>query len=268
MNMKPCALVGLVLALSTANTLVGQGGQGRQRRGPPEAVIQRWGTYFANETLPSLQDLKKGDNRLAATELVRNAAQAGELSLLYLYDSRADQRRLAAFEQALFKQPKVVVGTRLFQCGRIDIAGDSHAIKIYGGSTPSLTLFNKKGALACFVPMKGFHIAPAKVVSAMRKTAKGYAKLTFDGWVRRYNKFLHEMTLMDFRKKAMAARRTRLEGREEKRKQLQLRGIIRDEEKLEKEEQKLMDSEDKLLELAKVPERDSGAQLVPPRRRR
>ncbi|MEE2886573.1 MAG: hypothetical protein VX951_03990 [Planctomycetota bacterium] len=265
MNINPCALVGLLLALSTADTLASQG---RERRGPPTAVVERWGTYFTTESLPSLQDLKKGDNRLAATELVRSAAQAGELSLIYLYDSRADQRRLDAFEQTLFKQPKVIVGTRLFKCGRIDIADDSHAIKTYGSSTPSLTLFDKKGKLAGFVSMKGFHITPAKVISAMRKTAKGYAKLTFDGWVRRYNKFLHEMNLMDFRKKAMAARRTRLEGREEKRKKLQLRGIIQDEEKLEKEEQKLMDSEGKLLELAKVPERDFSAQLVPPRRRR
>ena len=238
--------------------------RGRRREAPPE-VKERWGNYFTTVELP--ENEAKAKDRLLNCEHVKNATAAGHLSLLYLFDSTTEVRKRQAFQQAIFNHNKINPGLRLFKCGMIDLANDRLTRNKYGTKAPLFFVFDKKGKLVAQVSMKGFHAAPVPLVQHMRQAVRGYSKLTFDGWVKRYWKFIREISMFDSRKRTLESRARRLEDRPKQKKQLEK--IQRDQDALQKETEKHFAKEQRMLEMAKVPPRDPKAKLVgEPRRRR
>ncbi|MCB9869179.1 MAG: hypothetical protein H6837_04925 [Planctomycetes bacterium] len=256
-----CAVASIFTVLTTSLPA-----QGRGRRGPPEAVRQRWGNYFAPVKLAAADQGKPDRDRMADSEHVKGAAGKHHLSLLYVFDSSADKDKQQSFEQVVMNNGKINSGLRLFRCGSVDLAGDDAAKKEFGGRAPLFITFDESGKRAAEASFKGFHVTPVKLVQAMRKAASGYGKLGFDGFVKGYTKLLHDLTLIDTRRQALATKRTRLEKKPNAK---ALDGVVKDEAALRKQENELLDAERKMLSLAKVPERDPAAKLVgEPRRGR
>ena len=65
----------------------------------------------------------------------------GNLSLLYLFDPEADQKKHERFETTLLNHPTLNVSLKAFKCGRIDVTGD----ETYGKKAPLFVVFDAKG---------------------------------------------------------------------------------------------------------------------------
>ena len=263
MNSNRCILAVLALtALVVADSLAAQGWGGR--RGPPPEVKERWGNYFTTIDLPDGgQEVKELKN----TDHVTDAASAGHLSVIYLYDSTAAPKKQETFEPVLFNHAKIQPGLRLYKCGRFDLSTNRLARERYGKIAPLFFVFDKKGKSIGRVSMKGFKPAPVPLARLLQLGSKGYSRVSFDNWVKSYSKWLRDLTNMDARQKALDDKRDRLDSNKASDRK-KLAKVTKDEDKLRKRRDAHYDGETKLLERAKIPPRDADAVLVGERRRR
>ena len=267
-NRCQCLIPVLALAvLGLAESIHAQGGRGR--RGPPEAVRTRGGSYFVDVTLPDASDDLTGADRLAATEHVKKAAEEGHLSLLYLFDPEANKKKHERFETTLFNHPNVNVSLKLFKCARVDLTQDDAAESNDEKKAPFFVVFDAKGKCVGEVSMRGYKAASAPLLKLLNRAAKGHgkgqAKLALPAFVKKYRGFLNDLTQHEARKSALESKRARLENQPPV-DRTKLAKLEKDEAQLQKAEEKLYESETKILTRARIPPRDEKARRVGERR--
>ena len=182
---RPVSAILSLTALVFVGSLAAQRGGGF--RGPPAEVKERWGNYFATLKLETGDDQV---NDLAKTEHVKEAVADGHLSVIYLYDSTTDPKKLKKFEQSLFNHNKIQPGLRLYQCARLDLSKSSAANAKYGKVAPVFFVFDKKGKSVGNASMKGFKPASGPLNRVLTAGTKGYSKVSLDKFVKSYGKWL------------------------------------------------------------------------------
>ena len=263
-NRCQCLIPMLALAvLGLAESTDAQGGRGR--RGPPEAVRIRGGAYFVDAMLPDASDDLTGAGRLAATEHVRKAAEQKHLSLLYLFDPEADEKKHERFETTLFNHPRVNVAFKLFKCARVNLTLDEAEESEYGKKAPIFVVFDAKGKCVGEVPMRGYKAASTPLFKLLTRAARGHSKLTLPVFVKKYRSFLNDLTRLEASKTALKSKRARVDD-ESPGSRSKLVKLEKEEAQLQATEDKLLESETKLLTSAKIPPRDEKARRVGERR--
>ena len=247
------------LALTVASPVCAQRGRGR---GPSPAIRERYGNYFVGTALPTGgEDL---ESRVSLLPLLQQAAKDERLSVVYLYDSKQDEKKHEQFEQALFNVPQLQVALRSFLCARIDLTQHALTREELEKKTPLFLVVNQKGKVAAEVSMSGYKANASALLSGLTRASRGYAKLNLKSFTKQYQKFLRDFTLLEGRKRGLEQRRQRLAadgGNAAKLKKLEA-----EEHKLASEEEDLLTAEKTLLERARIPERPNEAQLVGERR--
>ena len=246
--------------------------QGRGRRGPPEAVRTRAGAYFVDVELPAVADKtagdkkKKGSEFLAATDFVKKTRGKNRLALVYLFDPEGDEKKHDRFEQSLFNHADLNVALRLFCCGRVDLSKNENAMARFGKKAPLFVVFDVQGKVVGEVSMKGYKPANGPLIAALKKVSKGHSKLALASFVKKYKSFLNDLTQIENKKSALQSKRDRAENKDGGASKAKLAKLDKDDAALSKSEDKLLASETKLLEKAKAPDRDTGAERVGARR--
>ncbi len=262
-NRYQCLIPVLALAmLGLAESIHAQGGRGF--RGPPEAVRTRGGSYFVDATLPDASDDLTGVGRLAATEHVKQAAEEGHLSLLYLFDPEADKKKHERFETTLFNHPNVNVAFKLFKCARVDVTQEDPESQ-NGKKAPVFVVFDAKGKYVGEVSMRGYKAASTPLFKLLTRAAKGHTKLSLPAFVKKYRSFLNDLTQLEARKTALESKRARLENQSANNRN-KLAKLEKQQAQLQATEEKLLESETKMLTTAKIPPRDGKARRVGERR--
>lgn len=246
-----------VVAVGCVETVSAQRGGGG-RRGPPESIRSRTGSWFVKARLPS------GDAKsdLATTTHVVAAAKKGHLSLLYLYDPRANAAKHERFEQLLFGNQAVSVALKFFQSGRIDVSPETTLAK----KAPLFVAFDKTGKRVGEVSMRGYKASTSKLLGLLNRAGKGYSKISVDGFVKKYRSFLGDLQKIENNKRNLSSKRERLlkKGKPQRAKEA---ALTKDEESLAKKEAALFEGEEKLLADGKIPPQAQNAQRVGGRRR-
>ena len=263
-NRYQCLIPVLALAmLGLAESIHAQGGRGF--RGPPEAVRTRGGSYFVDATLPDASDDLTGVGRLAATEHVKQAAEEGHLSLLYLFDPEADKKKHERFETTLFNHPKLNVAFKCFKCAKVNVTQDEDAESELAKMAPLFVVFDAKGKHVGEVSMRGYKAASSPLRKLLTRAAKKHAKMPLPAFVKNYRSFLNDLTQLEARKTALVSKRARLENKSTDNRN-KLAKLDKDQAQLQKAEEKLLESETKILTTAKIPPRDAKATRVGQRR--
>jgi len=243
-------VVGSVLLVLLPGAPLAQGRGGG--RGPSEAIRSRSGAYFAEASLPS-PAAGKADVNLAETAFVKKAVEKKQLSLLYLYDPRANEMKHKNLELVVFGNQAVGIALRFFKCARIDLTKDPGAKSFDPRKAPIFVAFDEAGKQVGELSMAGYHSSPRKLIGLLSKAANGYSKESVSKFVKDYRRFLNDLQRIEGKQRTLDQKRQRLtkkRGNDKK--------VDKDVAALEKEQQKLFESEKKLLELAKIPKRDEN----------
>lgn len=258
------SLVGSVLiaGLSLTDAAASQG----RGRGPSEAILSRSGSYFSSVMLPDVAD-GQAKVDLASMSLVKQAVAKKQLSLLYFFHPRANEMKHNSFEVTVFGNQTVRSALRFFKCGRIDLSSDPGATSKDLKEAPKFVAFDVNGKRVGEVSMRGYRASAKKLVDLLTKAAKGYSKKkSVSRFVKDYRSFLNDLTQIEAKKRTLDDKRRRLmrkPGNDSK-----LAKVDKAEQALNDEERELLDAETKLLELAKIPDRDEKATRLGDRPRR
>lgn len=260
------ALPALVVCTSLAEMAPAQrgGGGGRGFRGPSEAILSRSGSFFVDTTLPE-PDPAGGRIALAACSFVEAARSKDTLSLLYLYDGGDDEEERAEFERAVFADPDVSVGLKMFLCARVDLAADAAAKAEFGRRAPLLIAFDAGGEPRGEVSLAGYKKQPSQVMKVLERAAARHGKLPLARFVERYRGFLADYQQWEARERLLQDKRRRVEAKDPS--PADIAKIEREEEEMRKAEQDLLAAERELLEQANLPVRDGTARRLGDRRR-
>lgn len=249
----PWSLWLLVIALSAAELPAQRGGRRR-----PEEILERVATYLAVANLPAAEE---GKDRLATVDTVAKAANAKELSLLYVWDSTAEAQKREQFENTVFGSEEVGVATRCFRFARLDLKGDPELSTKYGKKLPVFVVFDEHGKQAAEVSFAGYKAAINPLTDALGKAAAGYVKPTLAIFVSDYRECVREIEVLIGQRKALTDRIAKAEPAKRA-------ALEKDLAELDAREKKLLATEKELLEKAKVPVRDAEAKRFEPRRGR
>jgi hypothetical protein len=230
---------------------------GAQRgRGPSEEITSRYGSYFVDVKLPAPVDKKP--IALETCSLVQSSVKDGHLSFLYLYDPTREPVKHGPFEQIIFGHYDITLSLRLFRCGRVNLAEDEKAKAEFGNRAPLFVAFNGKGKWVGDVSMHDYAARSDPIVDLLTRAASGHTRLSRSEFVIKYREFLREYGVYEGRKKSADDRRSRL-NMEKQPDKAKLNEIERDLQELEKNKDKLLETEKQILDLAKVPPRDGNA---------
>ncbi len=251
MRFGTLALASLSLALF-ASDLLAQGGRGRNRR--PEEITNRTGAFFTDTAGPATDGDKIAD--LGTTELVRAAVAAGQLTVLYLHDSKADADVRGEFERQLFAGDELGIELRCFHCGRIDVQKDPALAARYGKKAPLFVVFDAAGK-ATEVAMTGYKPSASQLTKVLEKAASGTIKPSLAAFAKQYGDLVRDLE-QGLTKQKQANEKLAKAG-EDKAKRAEAE---KDLAALEAEQKKLLAKESELLGKVRLPERSAEAQRV------
>ena len=250
-------LTTVALALLATDTLDAQRrarGRSREQWRRPEEVTNRVAVYFREVPGPKTDGGKVAD--LNTIALVREAAAADQVSVLYLHDGALEERPVRAFESALFRADvrgdELGIKLRLFHCGQIDISADPALKERFSKKAPLFVAFDKAGKELRPVSMSGMKPDPTALESLLDRASKGAFKPTLPSFAKKYGKLVQELEKV--LKELAAAEQAQAEAggdgaaRKKAAKQLEAAG---------KAEQTLLDQEQELLAKLRFPERGS-----------
>ncbi|HZN42052.1 MAG TPA: hypothetical protein VFD82_24845 [Planctomycetota bacterium] len=256
MNLSPLAVslgVAVLLALpASAQGGGGGGGRGRQR---PEEIINRVGVFFTDVSGPAADGDKVAD--LATTELVRAAAGAEQLSVLYLHNGNDEKDVREQFERMLFAGDELGIELRCFHCGRIDLAKEPALKTKYGDQAPLFVAFDKKGQAGEIVSMNGYKVAANALSKQLEKAAQGVLKPALATFAKDYAGFVRDLE-QALNKKKLARERYAKAGSDK----IKRAEIEKDLKLAESEEEKILAREKEMLEKMRLPERPATAQRL------
>ena len=244
----------LAVALFAADTLEAQrrgGGRNRTRR--TEEITNRVGVFFTETDAPKTDGDKVAD--LNTIDLVRAAASANQVTMLYLHDGEAEQSVVRQFESILFRADKTgdVLGIklRMFHCGQIDISKEPAMKARYGKDAPLFIAFDKTGKELPKVSMRGYKAKASALEGLADKASSGAFKPSLKTTAKKYAKIVEglEEALKD--KKDAEQDATKAENKADRQKaEKQIAAA-------QKKEDKLLEAEEKLLAKIRQPERGS-----------
>jgi hypothetical protein len=246
-------IVAVFTAMLLAAPAFAQGGRGRGRA---EEVQNRVGAFFVDAPAPAAAaDGKAGD--LAATEFVRAAAAKGQPAVLYLVDTRDDQDVRDQFERALFGGDEIGILLRPFHCGRIDLKAVPELAAKFGKQAPLCVAFDKDGKAGEVVAMSGYKASTKALETALGKAATGVVKPSLPAFAKEYGGFVRDFEALLARKKLASEKLARAGADKGKRADAEkdLAGI-------EKDEAKLLASEQQILGKAPLVERPADAKRL------
>jgi hypothetical protein len=257
MNLSPLALsfgVAVLLAVpaSAQGGGGGGGGRGRQR---PEEIQNRVGAFFDDIHGPATEGDKVAD--LATTDLVRAAASAEQLSVLYLHNSADEKDVREQFERMLFAGDELGIELRCFHCGRIDVSKEPALKTKYGDKVPLFVAFDKSGKPGEIVSMSGYKIAANELGKQLEKAAQGALKPALATFAKDYGGFVRDLEQALNKKKLARERYAKAGADKAKRAEVE-----KDIKLAEDEEKKLLEHEKEMLEKMRLPERPATAQRV------
>jgi hypothetical protein len=194
---------------------------------------------------------------------VREAAKKGQLSLLYIYDSGDDAKRIATFEETLFKNESLALALKPYRCLKLDAAKDSIAKERFGRAVPYFIAFDVKGEAAADVSLRGYKSSTKSVLGILVKASRGHGKMPLMTFVKNYRTFLNDLDKLEDRKETLAKKKARLE-QAGPRARSKLREVEKEAEAVAADEAKLLATEKRLLEAVKAPPaaRTAGAVAV------
>lgn len=244
-------LLGLVAVAVAADPLAAQG----RGRGRAEEIQNRVGVFFSDAAAPAAQGDAAID--LAQSDLVRAAAGAGQLAVLYLYDSRDSQDAREQFERALFGGDELGIMLRCFHCGRIDLAGDPALAARHQKQAPLFVVFDQHGKAGEPVSMSGYKASPRALEAQLVKAAQGAVKPSLAAFAKEYGGFVRDLEQV-VNKKRIAKERLAKAGNDQQKAQ----EADKDLTAIEKEEKQLLAREQDLLGKRRLPERPAGARRL------
>jgi hypothetical protein len=245
---------------SIAAALLATGSALAQRGGRQDEFLDRYACYFVEAKLPPADGEVESKARLATVPLVQEAANAGNLSFLYLFDSSAEAPKRAAFDQIVFGNEEVGVALRCFQCARVDIAGDADAQAKFGRQLPLFVAFDEKGKWAGETSLPGYKAALRSLISMLERAASGHVKPTLPDFVKSYRDILRELRVLSGNKRTLEQRRNRADDSKKAQ-------YDQEAKELAAREQTLLAAEKAALEKANVPPRPKDAKMFGRRER-
>jgi hypothetical protein len=223
--------------------------------GPSEEILKRSGSYFVDVKLPAAEEKKP--IALETCSHVKAAAEAGNLSLLYVCDPNHDVVKHEQFEQAVFGHVEVNVALRRFLCARVDLGQDEAAKSALGDKAPLFVVFDAKGAKVGELSLHDYKTKTQPIMRLLDSAASRHGKLSLDAFVKRYRDFLRDYQVYEGRKRTLDERRRRAANDPAAKSKLE--GEAKE---LDKAREDLLATEKQILELAKVPERAAGAKRL------
>lgn len=230
------------------------GGGGGRGRGRPEEITNRTGAFFTDVPGPVTDGDKVAD--LATIEFARTARSAGQLVVLYLYDSGDDQDVRDQFERTLFAGDELGIELHCFHCGRIDLAKEPALKAKYGKQAPLFVVFDEAGKTA-ELSMLGYKPTASALTKVLEKQAAGVIKPPLATFAKTYGDLVRDLEQLLAKKKQAQEKQAKAGGDKAKRSEAD-----KELKALEAEEQKLLDKEKDLLTKAKLPERSNKAQRL------
>ena len=228
----------------------GRGGRNAWRR--PEEISNRVAVYFKEIDGPETDGKKVAD--LNTIELVRAAAAADQVAVLYLHDGELEERPVKAFEAMLFradvKGDELGIKLRLFHCGQIDISKDPALKERYGKKAPLFVAFDKSGKELKPVSMTGLKPNPTALESLLDRASKGAFKPLLPTFAKKYGKLV--VDLEKLLKERSEAETDQAKAGNDKAKQNKAN---RELDAIAKAEQKLLEKEQEMLADMNFPER-------------
>jgi hypothetical protein len=197
-----------------------------------------------------------GQDPFAEVALVKDAVQSNQLSVLYLYDPKANPEKQRMFEQTVFGNDEVGVSLRCFRCARMDMTKwpDGKEKERMLERAPVFVAFDEHGKRAGEVAMTGYKATVNPLVELLGKAASGHVKPTLADFVDRYRDLVRGLEQNEQKKRAVDDAILKLTAKDEKK-----RGDLEKELKaLGDEEQKLLAAEKELVEKARVVPRDEN----------
>jgi hypothetical protein len=248
------ALAALLFVTILAGPVVAQRG-----RGEPEEIQNRTGAFFVDAEAPRVPSGQPID--LAQTEFVRAAVAAGQLSVLYLYDSTDDEEVRGQFERGQFNSQDLGICLRCFHCGRIDVSKDEALKDKFAKQTPMFFVFDEKGKLSGEASMADYRPSISTLSRMLEKAAQGVIKPSLDAFSKQYSAIVREIRQVVTKRTVAQEKRTRAKGDdpESKKKRAEAEKELAD---LVAEEQKLILRENELLAKMKLPERPANAKRI------
>jgi len=148
-----------------------------------------------------------------AVREIRECGTRGELSVLLVYDSKAEAAKYKKFKEGLFKNESLAVAFRVFRCLELDTAKSKVAKEQFGKKLPCFLIFDAKGRQADEVGMAGYRAKASALLKALTKVSKGHGKLPLVTFIKKYRSFLNDLDKLEGKKTVLAKKRERLFGK-------------------------------------------------------
>ena len=247
-------LATLAIALFTADSLEAQRrANGRNRARRPDEVTNRVGVFFSETDAPKTDGEKVAD--LNTIDLVRAAAAANQVTMLYLHDGEAERSVVRQFESMLFRmdKPGDVLGIklRMFHCGQIDVSKAPALKARYAKDIPMFVAFVKTGKELPKVSMRGYKAKASELEKLVDRASKGAFKPSLKTFAKKYADFVEDYEQVLKEKTAAEREATKAESKTDRKK------AEKEIAAAEKQEDKLLEAEEKLLEKIREPARGS-----------
>ncbi len=181
------------------------------------------------------------------------SGKSGRPALLYLY-SAADPEKLGKFEHQMltFRSEALCCGMKAFTLLKLDVGRDPVAREEYEKKLPVFLAFDKTGALADEVSLRGYKPNAGKVLKLLYKAAKGYGTMPLPKFVGGYRKFVNKWDQLARDKKGLAKKIDAAGAPSKKH--------SKEQEKLDKRERELLEMEKELLDAIRpTPPKAKGA---------
>ncbi|MFT4514184.1 MAG: hypothetical protein ACI89X_002670 [Planctomycetota bacterium] len=251
--MRTCTLLAtLCVAIFVGDNLEAQrrGGGRNQRR--PEEITNRTAAYFTETNAPATQGKKIAP--FNSIDLVRAAAAAGQVTVLYLHNSEAERRVVQQFESAVFRTDKSgdVLGLklRMFHCGQIDISKSPAMKARYEKDVPVFIAFDKTGKELKIVSMSGYKAKASALEALIDQASAGAYKPSIKTIAKKHAKIVGN--LEEALKAKTAAEQDQTKAGNDKSKAKKAEKAMAAAVKLE---EKALKAEEKLLEDLRLPAR-------------
>jgi len=243
----------VTVSLLIVQDTMAQGGGGRGR-GRAEEITNRVGAFFTDVSGPAVDGEKVAD--LATIDLVRAAAGAEQLSVLYLVDGGDDQDVRDQFEVQMFGTDEIGIELRCFHCGRIDLAKEPTLKTKYGKQAPLFVVFDKDGK-ADELSLSGYKASATSLQKLLEKAASGVVKPSLAGFAKEYGNMVRDIEQLLTKKKQANEKLAKAGADKVKRTEIE-----KEIKALEAEEKKLTDKETDFLTRGRLPERGANARRL------
>ncbi len=245
-------LATLCVAIFVADNLEAQRGGGRGRARRPDEITSRTAAYFSEIDAPATQGDKVAP--LNSVDLVRAAAAADQVTVLYLHDGEAEKQIVQKFESAMFRTDKsgdeLGLKLRMFHCGQIDISKSPAMKARYEKKVPMFVAFDKTGKELKEVSMSGYKAKASTLEALLDQASAGAYKPSVKSIAKKYGKIIDE--LEEALKDKAKAQQDLTKAGEEKSKTKKAEKALAAATKLE---EKMLKAEEKLLEGVRLPAR-------------